>query len=325
MKNKKRQFITGLLVTFVICVSQAFLCFAETATGSGFETKEDAARAYIQGFINHDVQQMLSACALETYVDHYDLERQIERLRSLPPISTYGYLPANGEFAYQINLETRRSDLTRMIRNQYLSLTGSDIQQLSGNVILDDYDSAADLISSVYGPENAQVTMEGDILPGYLLSSLMLTATGQWGGAMTAYADRAERIDSVAAFLRIDGTLYVMTLGTECFDGKWYVTPFNLLQNIMAMDVFTGGLVPMEVGISDEEVQALMDTIFQDERLNSIFQKVEEALSSLDLEEIFAVSDVQTVRKDSYAQAFEDALNAYLSEEERAYLNAIME
>ena len=52
---------------------------------------------------------------------------------------------------------------------------------------------------------------------------------------------------------------------------------------------------------------------------------MEEALYSLDLEEIFAVSDLQIVRKDSYAQAFEDALNAYLSEEERAYLNAIME
>ena len=358
MKGQKRKLLTGLILTLVFCVSQAFLSFAVTKAAdvqiqlpsfedlfaqlgegqedtalqdetagneTGFATKEDAARAYIEGLIGHDVQQMLSACALETYVKHYDLERQIERLRSLPPIASNAYLPANGDLAYQINLETRRSELTKMIQYQYLSMTGVDIDRRISPVILEDNSSAGDLISSVFGPEITEISMEGDVFPGYLLSPLMLEGNGQWGGAMAAYADHADRIDSVAAILRIDGELFLLTLGTECFDGTWYVTNFNILQNIMGMDMYTGGLVPMEVGISDEEVRALMDIIQNDENLNAIFGKVENAFSSLDLEEIFAVSDLNNIRRESYTQALDTAVREYLTEEELAYLSAIME
>ena len=203
-------------------------------------------------------------------------------------------------------------------------MTKSKVQP--GEIVqLQDYSSASELVSDMFGQADLEISLVGDILPGYLFSPLMLSPNGQWGPASTAFADHADRIDAVGALLRINGEIFLLTLGTECYDGQWYVTAYNPLQIMMGMEAYSGGLAQMDVSVSDEEITETLEGIRNDKHINEVFQKVENALSSLDLEEIFAVSDELSQIRSYYEETFNKTIKEYLSEEDLEYLDAIIE
>lgn len=335
MKKHLKSLIV-MLVMIVMCSTAAYTAYGsedmqqpgggtERIEGSGWDTKEEAARAYIEGLMEQDVSKMLSACAVETFVEHFDLVRQTERNGAFMPVYNDSYLPLNGEFSYQLNLERRRSQMTDLILYQYLAMTKSEASEVMSPVMLEPGQSAADLLSQIYGPEDLEITLEGEILPTCLVSPEMLSVAVQRVAAMNAYVDHADQLDSVAALLRVNGESYLLTLGTECFDGKWYITNYNHFLLVMGMDSRTGGLVPISatVDLRGETLQDALDAALTDEKLNAILTKFEEAKASLDIEQIFSGP------RDEWMAAFETAYSAavseYLSEEDMEYMEMIME
>ena len=115
---KKFIFLFIMLFAFTVTANAE-----ETVQGPGFDTDREAVEAYINAFIAGDISEILSTCAVESYVDGYSLVKNAERIGALnSPTFTGAEIPLSGDFARQLNIEARRSELTDMIRKQFLGL-----------------------------------------------------------------------------------------------------------------------------------------------------------------------------------------------------------
>jgi hypothetical protein len=122
-----RKLVSLLLVLFLVSAPGALASESVTHEGPGFASPEDAVHCYLEGLRNGDVQQMLSAFAIETYVDHYDIIAACRRQGSYNPNSPIG-MPNSSPLWRNINIESRRGDLVKFINFQarYYSLPPFD-------------------------------------------------------------------------------------------------------------------------------------------------------------------------------------------------------
>ncbi len=76
--------------------------------GDGFETPEDAAIQYLAGVKNQNIEQMLSAFAWETQVEHFDYKIMITRAKGTDIFYVPG-MPIFDQFSRSANLELIRN------------------------------------------------------------------------------------------------------------------------------------------------------------------------------------------------------------------------
>ncbi len=243
---KKFIFLFIMLFAFTVTANAE-----ETVQGPGFDTDREAVEAYINAFIAGDISEILSTCAVESYVDGYSLVKNAERIGALnSPTFTGAEIPLSGDFARQLNIEARRSELTDMIRKQFLGL--QQVKAISeenvGKMIpLKDYDSAEALINDMYGEKEIVLSYKGDIIPNVLLSSNYY----RWNSLknLWKYADvaGADRQGSVAAIVYANDEPFLLTLGTIQYDGKWYITNISVIGMVLGATAYSGGLVPLNV------------------------------------------------------------------------------
>ena len=184
-------------------------------------------------------------------MDGYSLVKNAERIGALnSPTFTGAEIPLSGDFARQLNIEARRSELTDMIRKQFLGL--QQVKAISeenvGKMIpLKDYDSAEALINDMYGEKEIVLSYKGDIIPNVLLSSNYY----RWNSLknLWKYADvaGADRQGSVAAIVYANDEPFLLTLGTIQYDGKWYITNISVIGMVLGATAYSGGLVPLNV------------------------------------------------------------------------------
>ena len=91
--------------------------------GEGADTPEDAVKIYLDGLAANDIDQMLSAFAVESYTENYSLAKEVEQLSAYTPAMKN--LPPVSDFSRRINNETRRAQIMEWIRCHYLVITGS--------------------------------------------------------------------------------------------------------------------------------------------------------------------------------------------------------
>ena len=89
--------------------------------GSGYVSAEDAVSAYLEAFKSTDVEAMISTFAVETYVDNYSLETDVERVRAYTLTLPQSF-PSNNQFTTGLNIQRRQSQISDSIRFQYMSL-----------------------------------------------------------------------------------------------------------------------------------------------------------------------------------------------------------
>ena len=76
--------ITLLLpdVPFYATAADAATALSENKTeGDGFDSPEDAAKAYLEGLRDLDIPRMMSAFAVESYVENFNFEALLNMLR----------------------------------------------------------------------------------------------------------------------------------------------------------------------------------------------------------------------------------------------------
>ena len=173
-KRKNRTKLKALTAFLIICSASAQLCavstYAEEAPaseeasisevteeekleGDGYATAEDALDAYVNGLIDNDIDEMLSAFAIETFVDNYSLAKVVDWQKVYVP-SAMPYVPGTGSLAREINIESRRAEITNIIRAHYRVLAGTEAFFENGDTysypIGNEYENAEDLLGSLY-------------------------------------------------------------------------------------------------------------------------------------------------------------------------------
>ena len=82
--------------------------------GEGFDTPEAALTCYIDGIRNLNFEQILSAFAWETQIEHYNFQAYFERIRVYQP-TMRPRMPSINDFMYSANVNALRSSQTDLI------------------------------------------------------------------------------------------------------------------------------------------------------------------------------------------------------------------
>lgn len=231
--------------------------------GAGYKTPEEALEAYIEGLKNNDVDQMLSAFAVESFAENYSIEKMIERLRAYMPTS--GYVPTISDFSLRLNTEQRRAEISRALRNNYLVLTESKaiLGDNAGYPIpLSDYETEADeneparaLADDLFISDDSSVLgsiefREEFIDPAKLsdaynketVRETMERQMAQYGG---------QDMESVAALFYCEGEPVFLCADAIQYDGLWYLCSLGgTVSAILGMDANLSGMFPVKY---DEE------------------------------------------------------------------------
>ncbi len=248
--------IAELLAAILLLISSLSASVEDNAgriEGPGFDTPEEAVTAYIEAFQRNDLNAMLSTFAVESFVEHYDLENFVEQVRSYS-INTPGYIPNLGEYSAALNLEYRRFSIVSDIRYQYLSLIESAC--IDGYTHkMDENASAEAFLNSIFPTDDqpwlSTIEFNGEVLEPNEIEfepNYYYTEVNQHNIALWAANYGAPSFRSLAAMLKIRGEPYVLCMDVICYEGRWYNLTLNgNLGNLMHIYSLSGGLSPYPI------------------------------------------------------------------------------
>lgn len=227
----------------------------KTIEGSGFSTPEDAAKAYLNGLRDQDMDAMLSAFAVESYVDNYDLELLLERIKAYYMNSEI-ILPNTNDYTRQINVLSRTNSIFGSIRMQYMLFNAPD--ELNGfSPIMFTSEDTNEIQDFV-----ADFEQDTD---NYIFEDLVITGTMQPEELTAVYLDEkninnitaqaktfgadAEDVANVVITFEADGQTWVYCPQAVRYDSKWYLqSSQGNLANLLGMSYYTGGIAPYSSG-----------------------------------------------------------------------------
>lgn len=96
--------------------------------GPGSASPQDAVSAYMTGLAAGDLDAMVSAFAVETFVDHFDLRAYLERVGVYSATVTPVLVPAETPFTRALGVEHRHGDVIGQIRFQFLALADPELE-----------------------------------------------------------------------------------------------------------------------------------------------------------------------------------------------------
>ena len=221
--------------------------------GEGFDTPEQALETYIEGLKNNDVDQMIAAFAVETYVENYSLTKMVERLQSYQPV--IGYIPSISDYSVRLNIEKRRSDITNAIRNQYLVLQGSKTvlgdNAYTSITMKDTYETAQELVDDLFVSDDTSILdsieFKGEFISPSALSDLYDSENNQEIMKKQLAPFAGEDITSVAARFYCDGYPVLITADAIMYNGRWYLNSMSgNIGSLMGISSYLQGIIPLK-------------------------------------------------------------------------------
>ena len=244
MKSSK-----GLVKAFIITLAVALLAVAfivlnlmgiinlgfggasKTARteGKGYNSPEECMEAYMEYMKNGDYQGMLSCYAIESAVEHYDMEAYIERLTCIAP--TFTLVSKSDEFSTKLSADMLRGSVAKDIRYGTWNLYGSTLFTDGLVVSLEDND-AKDLIEEYIPSDLAEclsgikykgiVDEDDDIIADYVSSDNLKDNIKEY---KKMYG--ADEYQPMIADFSLDHDDYYFFGDCIEYDGKWYLCPTN--------------------------------------------------------------------------------------------------
>lgn len=270
-KGFGRAWILGAIIVLVMVVSffmleklnsvKGFPAFTNESTdaqvqGSGYDSAEEAVRAYVNALNRKDYDAMLSTFAVESYVEHYDLGAMVDRLQEYRMTYTMNITNEN-ELARGI-LKTRRiNEINSMIEYQYFKIIGVDeLLADEGKDLMEsfglaesDFENGSELIETLF--QNAKrldsVSIEaGSRIDPTLLFERYYDARNMENIQRQKNIIGADELENICMNVTINDTLYYLFADCICFSGKWYLHSFNCnLSSALGVNPYSGGLAPV--------------------------------------------------------------------------------
>ncbi len=228
--------------------------------GDGFLTPRDALAAYIEGLQDNDIDEMISAFAVESVAVNYDLAKMVERTRAFMP--SVGFVPNVNDLSTRINIENRRKTITDTIRSHYLALTESPL--ITGDnyglpiMLSDEFESAQALVDTVFIPSNADllgsIRFEGEYYSPALLSDHYMNMYNLENLKRQAEQVGAQGMTSVAAKFYCNDRPYLIAMDAVQYGTKWYLySGIGNLANLLNIDAYKQGLIPLDTLMEEGE------------------------------------------------------------------------
>ena len=221
---------------------------AVSIEGSGYPKAEDAASAYLTALKETDIRGMIGAFAVETYVDHFDFEAQLSRVKAYGLVTEPG-LPASNGFTRELNIYQRTGNIAASIRYQYMTLFAPSSGVMDGAMRFlasdDDISALTGLLGDPAYPESLRsLEIVKFIAPEDLTEDYTSEANLKYI-RKTALICGADEIKSIAASVKIKGQEYLFCFDAANYGGKWYLISFGGdIGVLLGLSGFSSGIMP---------------------------------------------------------------------------------
>ena len=256
-----------LSVFFKVDPGQGIEITEQTMEGGGFDTPEEAVTFYVEQLRNMDVEGMISAYAVESLAEHYQLSKDLEYNRG--SLNKWYYYPTSdwlsqkNSYAKMLNLEKRRNTILESIRGQYLFFAGSALftEDYYWPWIIhpsDDTGENEQVLDEVF-PEVDKEVFENVVLVDFAVpEKISETYADHLDYYLEQYQEiyGAEDYEPVAAWLWMNGQDWVIAFDTVEYEGRWYLLRAGGMFVLwIGMDPHSGGVASFEsLGKTAEEL-----------------------------------------------------------------------
>ena len=240
--NKLKYFLTGAACMFIVtAVAACVIWFSggfsnqggaeKVFEGGGFASPENAVRAYLEGYKKIDIEEMLSAFAVETFVKNYNFDIQVLNNVSFSNVLNVNLAyPNSSRLFIRDNIYQRLFQLEKDIADQVMGYTETDFSGLNA----DDFAEmeSQELIDAIVGLFPVENDFEG--LPS--LSIVRFLEPGEIGinnsytePSVKEYIDMAteaygiDELLDVAVACDIGGKAYYLTFTAYRYGSAWYL------------------------------------------------------------------------------------------------------
>ena len=211
--------------------------------GPGYDTPEEAVLAYIDALNRGDVDDMLSAFALETFVDHCDAETAMQRLQSISPTALIT-VPVNGAYSRSLLINARRAQITNSLVQQYIQIS-AQLDYMA--VPLQDAAARQEMLDRFAdSPANAwegNVTLVGWVNPALLSDKIAYPMNMVSAMLQSAYCDPDDLAWEVAR-LNVAGEDAVLLLQCAKYGDRWYIAELGGMPGmVLGIPVTAAGMI----------------------------------------------------------------------------------
>ena len=252
----------GVCATAVLIMSLAQIRggFGKNAglEGKGYDTPEDAVKAYAEYFMAGDFDGMVSTFAMESRGENFDLEEYYDRIRIFSPALATGgqqnaMLGSDSDLVASVNLENRRAYISSNVYRQLLVLVSAEIddEELAASLesgttftISDDdeLETLMDFLNSSPEYEDMKIgkNLKASDFNSNFKTGLKEFIKGKekaWGG----------EFENVSLKVEIDGEDYILFMTCVCYDDRWYVAEFGNYYSL------AGNVTPQAGGLCTED------------------------------------------------------------------------
>lgn len=244
--------ITAFLIACILLLSCTAYASEQKHEFAGANTPEEAVQHYLEGLAKQDLYTMISAFAIETYVQEYDIAALLERLGAYMPTSTIHYPNANDLFT-AINVESRKAEVVHMITLQQNAMLLPELAADRPLVLSDEKSpDAADFIKDMENAlQKASPTDESGLIAFIAptdMSDLYANERNMENMARRAAICGADELQSVIAVFTYGENTFAMCCDVIRYGDMWFMEgmPGNIgtLLNISAS---LAGTVPVDL------------------------------------------------------------------------------
>ena len=251
-------FVGAILLAVVLFISGVFSSGDIRIEGPGFSTPEDAAKAYLTGLKDQDLDAMLSVFAVESYVDHFDFEDYLDYLMSYQ--SDYEIMiPNTNDYSRELNISSRARQISGQIISQYMLFNMFYNNNTNAADILKYYDKTI-VFNDPQEVRNFIEKFERNT-ENYIFDNLVIIGTELPEDIANIYLNEAIQKDiarqavtfgvgtddltNVFITLEVDGQIWFFCPQLIRYNNRWYIQTLNgELANLMASRLDAGGIIP---------------------------------------------------------------------------------
>jgi len=220
--------------------------------GDGFATPEEAALQYLSGLKERNVEKMLRAFAIETYVENYDLELALEQM-GVWMINMNAGLPGEIEMYNQLNAYLYYGTQVQSIRNGLLAFQWEGSRDPFGVISVNkDFESVAAAYDFLCSDRSERLETISDIEFVDPLTVVDNTTPLTSERALAKQDQIRQRMgaDELAypcAMLKMDGSDYCFTCSAARYGDRWYLYDVpGYVGAIMGINAVDFPLLPAE-------------------------------------------------------------------------------
>ncbi len=215
-----------------------------TLEGPGFASPEEAALAYVDAMNRADMGDMLSAFAMESLIEHLDVDAYLRRMNAAGASFAYAFLPTD-EYARQALLYNRYAEKARSLYQQYLEYSAD----LNGLVVT--FQKPGDIEAyyarfeaSPFRDMEGHVEFVGWISPALLTEGKIVMAVNGRNSAAQYLHTGADDLVELAAHIRINGADAIQLIQCVRYGDRWFIQELSgLTGTIMGIGITQAGLL----------------------------------------------------------------------------------